>query len=336
MLINILISIFVLQLFNIIKMKKLLSTLSLCILTIVAFAQSGSNLVVFSEDGYKFYLVLNGIRQNELAQTNVRVTGLNQPYYSAIIIFEDKTQPSIDKKNLYVVDVADNANLEVTYKIKKNSKSQNVLRFFSGVPIAQAMPPNPQVIEYNYITTPMPQIGTTVITQQVTTTTTNGNNTNVSVGTNGMGVGINMNVNVNDPAYNETTTTTTTTYNSTTTTNANINTSSNNNTSIQQQNNNNCNGNYAMSSSNFSAAKNTISKQSFDETKLSTAQQIISSNCLTAAQIKEIMLLFSFEETRLTLAKESHSRCVDKNNYFLLNDAFNFSSSVEELNSSIK
>jgi hypothetical protein len=311
-------------------MKKLLSTLVLCLITIVVFAQSGSNLVVFSEDGYKFYLVLNGIRQNELAQTNVRVTGLNQPYYSAIIIFEDKTQPSIDKKNLYVVDVADNAKLEVTYKIKRNSKAQNVLRYFSGVPIAQAMPPNPQVVEYNYNTTPMPQIGTTVVTQQVTTTTTNGNNTNVSVGTNGMGVGINMNVNVNEPVYNETSTTTTTSYNSTTSTNAYNNTSTNNSNynNNQQQNNSNCNGNYAMSQSNFSAAKSTISKQSFDETKLSTAKQIISSNCLTAAQIKEIMLLFSFEETRLALAKEAHSRCVDKNNYFLLNDAFIFSSSV--------
>ena len=148
-------------------MKKLISTLGLCLVTIVVFAQSGSNLVVFSEDGYKFYLVLNGIRQNDLAQTNVRVMGLNQPFYSAIIIFEDKTHPSIDKKNLYVVDVADNANLEVTYKIKRNSKAQNVLRYFSGVPIAQAMPPNPQVIEYNYNTTPMPQIGTTIVTQQI-------------------------------------------------------------------------------------------------------------------------------------------------------------------------
>ena len=309
-------------------MKKLISTLVLCLVTVVVFAQSGSNLVVFSEDGYKFYLILNGIRQNDLAQTNVRVTGLNQPYYSAIIIFEDKTQPTIDKKNLYVVDVADNANLEVTYKIKKNSKAQNVLRYFSGVPIAQAMPPNPQVIEYHYNTTPMPQIGTTVVTQQVTTTTTNGNNTNVSVGTNGMGVGINMNVNVNEPVYQETTTTTTTSYSTTISANG-----YNNNL---QQNNSNCNGNYAMSSSNFSAAKSTISKQSFDDTKLSTAKQIISSNCLTAAQIKEMMLLFSFEETRLTLAKEAHARCVDKNNYFILNDAFNFSASVEELNNSIK
>lgn len=320
-----------------IRVRKYKSIVFLCFFSIVVFSQGNSNLIVFSEDGYKFYLVLNGIRQNELAQTNVRVTGLNQPYYSAIIIFEDKTQPSIDKKNLYVVDEEDNAKLEVTYKIKKNSKSQNVLRYFSSVPIAQAMPPNPQVIEYNYNTIPMPQIGTTVVTQQVTTTTTNGNNTNVTVGTNGMGVGINMNVNVNEPVYNETTTTTTS-YNSTTSTNAYNNTSMNNGNynNNQQQNNSNCNGNYAMSQSNFSVAKSTISKQSFDETKLSTAKQVISSNCLTALQVKEIMLLFSFEDTRLAIAKEGFAHCTDKQNYFVVNDAFKFSSSIEELNNHVQ
>lgn len=319
-------------------MKKLLSTLIMCITTVIVMAQSTSNLVVFSEDGYKFFIILNGIRQNEVAQTNVKVMGLNQLYYSALIIFEDKKYPSIEKKFLYVADANDNSKLEVTYKIKKNSKGQNVLRYFSRVPMAQAAPNNPQVQVIQYNTTPMPEISTTVMTQQVTTTTNHGNNTNVSGGTNGTnanntnvsvspnGMGINMNVDVNDQNYNQTTTTTTiTSFNTTTTNNTN-----------QQQNNNNCTGNYAMSASNFSVAKNTISKQSFDETKLSTAKQIISSNCLTAAQIKELILLFSFEETRLTLAKDAYSRCIDKNNYFLLNDAFNFSSSVEELNNAIK
>ena len=91
-----------------------------------------------------------------------------------------------------------------------------------------------------------------------------------------------------------------------------------------------------MSSSSFNSAKQTISKQSFDDTKLTTAKQILKTNCLSAAQIKEIMLLFSFEATRLELAKFANDRCVDKNNYFLLNDAFQFESSVEELNNSIK
>jgi hypothetical protein len=91
-----------------------------------------------------------------------------------------------------------------------------------------------------------------------------------------------------------------------------------------------------MSNSNFAAAKQTITKQSFDDTKLTTAKQVIKSNCLSSAQIKELMLLFSFEATRLDLAKFAHERCVDKNNYFLLNDAFEFESSVEELNNTIK
>jgi hypothetical protein len=37
----------------------------------------------------------------------------------------------------------------------------------------------------------------------------------------------------------------------------------------------------------------------------------------------------------LTFAKEAHEKCVDKNNYFKVNDAFSFSSSVEDLNKSI-
>ena len=48
--------------------------------TVIVIAQSTSNLVIFSEDGYKFFIILNGIRQNEVAQTNVKVMGLNQPY----------------------------------------------------------------------------------------------------------------------------------------------------------------------------------------------------------------------------------------------------------------
>ena len=57
---------------------------------------------------------------------------------------------------------------------------------------------------------------------------------------------------------------------------------------------------------------------------------------LNSEQIKEMMLLFNFEANRLEVAKAAHNRCVDKNNYFLLNDAFQFESSVEELNESIK
>jgi hypothetical protein len=110
-------------------MKKIYILLATLVLSISAFAQNSGNLIVFSEDGLKFYLVLNGIRQNESPLTNVKVVDLNQPYYSAKIIFEDTKQPNIEKKYLAITD-ADKNFQEVTYKIKRNNKLENVLRFF--------------------------------------------------------------------------------------------------------------------------------------------------------------------------------------------------------------
>mgnify|MGYP000017324141 CR=1 FL=1 len=43
---------------------------------------------------------------------------LNQPYYSAKIIFEDTKQPILEKKYVQVTDVETKGPLEVTYKIK--------------------------------------------------------------------------------------------------------------------------------------------------------------------------------------------------------------------------
>lgn len=315
-------------------MKKIYSLLSFVLLSTITFAQNSSNLIVFSEDGLKFYLVLNGIRQNETPVTNIKIDKLNQPYYSAKIIFEDKAEPVLEKKYLSVEDAEGVGSLEVTYKIKKNNKNVNVLRFFSQVPIAQAAPPAPNIQEIHYNTIPMPDIFTSVIIHETTTTSGTNSNSNVNVNAGG----VNVNVNINDPYYNQSSTTTS--YTQTTMTSSSGNTGYYNNNNNNNSNNNNsdhgCERAYAMSSSNFTAAKQTITKQSFDDTKLTTAKQVIKSNCLKAAQIKELMVLFSFEATRLDLAKFAHDRCVDKNNYFLLNDAFQFESSVEELNSAIK
>ena len=87
-----------------------------------------------------------------------------------------------------------------------------------------------------------------------------------------------------------------------------------------------------MSSSNFQTAKNSIASKGFDESRLILAKQIIGSNCLLCSQIKELMELMSFEQTKLDLAKFAWHHNLDKGNYFQLNDAFSFESSIEELN----
>jgi hypothetical protein len=68
---------------------------------------------------------------------------------------------------------------------------------------------------------------------------------------------------------------------------------------------------------------------------MTTAKQITQTNCLTAQQIKEITMLFDFETDRVTYASFAHKRCTDPQNYFIVNDAFEFESSIEELNQNI-
>ncbi len=82
----------------------------------------------------------------------------------------------------------------------------------------------------------------------------------------------------------------------------------------------------------FGQIKETISKESFNSTKLTLAKQIIrSKNCFTTMQVSEMVRLFSFEDSRLELAKFAYDFTIDKENYYKVADAFSFSSSKEEL-----
>lgn len=315
-------------------MKNLFITFLFSLISLPFVAQVTSNLIVFSEDGLKFYLVLNGVRQNEIAQVNVKVSGLNQPYYSAKIIFESPKEGIIEKKYLPVTDPETKAPQEVTYKIKKNKKLENVMRFFSQVPIEQAIPPSNDIQLVQYHSEPYPETSSTTITEQ-TTTINSGEpgNTNVSVNIGGLGVNINVNEQMNGQNISTITSTTyTASTSSTSINNGNANSNSVQNTSNVVNSNYSCAGAIAMSATSFSAGKQTISKQTFEDTKLTTAKQIMKSNCLSAQQIKELMLLFTYEESKLEIAKFGHDKCVDTNNYFILNSAFQFESSVEELN----
>jgi len=47
--------------------------------------------------------------------------------------------------------------------------------------------------------------------------------------------------------------------------------------------------------------------------------------------VKELVGLFTFESSKLEIAKAAYGRTIDKNNFYQVNDAFTFSSSVDEL-----
>ncbi|MDO9512775.1 MAG: DUF4476 domain-containing protein [Bacteroidales bacterium] len=89
---------------------------------------------------------------------------------------------------------------------------------------------------------------------------------------------------------------------------------------------------YPLTIAQLMKMKQSIASKTFEDSKLTMARQIICSNCLLSKHVKEIIMLFDFESTRLELAKYAYGNTFDIGNYFLLNDAFEFESSIDELN----
>ncbi|HBX51359.1 MAG: hypothetical protein A2275_18445 [Bacteroidetes bacterium RIFOXYA12_FULL_35_11] len=83
----------------------------------------------------------------------------------------------------------------------------------------------------------------------------------------------------------------------------------------------------------FLEIKDAIKKQNFNNTRVTIAKQIISSQkCpFTSFQIKEIVKLFDFEDSRLDVAKFAWDFCMDKQFYFKVHEALDFDVSKTEL-----
>ncbi len=311
----------------------LITLLALCPFT--NFAQS--SLTIFSEDGYRFYLILNGQKQNNVAMTNVRIDGLAQPQYAVKILFEDPSKPEISK-NIPVVDPGTNDFADVTYKIKTNKDGELKMRYFSATPVVPNYVPPADVYVMHYgqpAPPPPPGMGGTTVTQTTvtqTTGTTGMGGANISVG-GGMG-GVNMNINISDPVLGGGTTTTTRTTTTTTSTDMGYSNGAgyhdNPPPPPPPSRGNNCR--FAMDASSFRSAKETVTKASFDETKLSTAKTILTSNCMSTDQVIAICNLFSFEASKLDFAKYAYERCTDRGNYFKVGNIFSFDASRTELN----
>jgi hypothetical protein len=88
----------------------------------------------------------------------------------------------------------------------------------------------------------------------------------------------------------------------------------------------------SMSATSFSKAKDNISSNSFEDSKMTIAKQVTKANCMTTGQIKEVMGLFSFEDSKLEFAKFAYDYCFNQGDYYEVNEAFTFESSIEELN----
>jgi len=177
-------------------MKKTISLFAFLCLFIFNVSSQNNDLVIFSDSPNPFYLILNGISQNNKAVTNVKVVDLQTTNNSVKILFEDNSINPI-LKTIYF----DTINTQYSYRIVSTKKKGYKLRGFDRTPKAY-VPTNNSVPTIVYKTVNVPAQKETVVVETVTTTTNLSNqavNANVGVNDNlETGGNVSMNLGVND------------------------------------------------------------------------------------------------------------------------------------------
>src|SRR3954466_16413365 len=98
-------------------MKKISFLFSCVFICLFSYGQHNVNLVIFSEDLEPFYAYINGVKQNNKAETNVRVTNLS-PKISLRVEFENKVLPVL-RQNMSLEE-----GFEHTARIKRDKNNQ--------------------------------------------------------------------------------------------------------------------------------------------------------------------------------------------------------------------
>ena len=239
------------------------------------------DLTFFSEKGERFWVVVNGVKQNEKATQNVKVLDQKGTSWKIQIVFENENLLEANK-TIHLPQQPNTNEAELTYQIKKNRKGIYQVRLFSYVGF-----PNP-------------------VTELIKDTFDNRwRKTNNNPPPNFPQVQ-NFPNNPNNP----------------------------NNNGVFNSGNLNCN--MQLDEHTFSDLTQSIINQNMEDTKQNVAKQGIGKFCVTTSQVRQIMGIFNFEESKLEFAKWAYDRTSDRENYFRVNDVFNFSISVDELQSYIK
>lgn len=95
-------------------------------------------------------------------------------------------------------------------------------------------------------------------------------------------------------------------------------------------------GPVVMSSNSFNRLMDVMKKKHFDDDRLEIAKQALASNNMTVNQVSAVIDELTFDDSKLDFAKVAYNKTVDRENYFVINGKFTFSSSVSDLNNYIK
>ncbi len=279
-----------------------------------AFAQQVSHATFYSKEGYLFTIYLNGQKMNDEPQTEVRLINLTQPYYSCKAVFEDESLEPAERKLLQLTD-AHGSRVDATFVVEHNRKGNMKIGWKS-----QSL--YPRYIEERVEPTVVVVNGggqQEVVRQTTTTRTVESNSDGVSMSFGGIGGRVNINTGYSEPVVEEVTTTTTVVGQ----------------TAAPAATNDLPCGGTILGTKDFDLALKSISVRSTDEGKMTSAKQIVSTNCFTTEQARRVVDLFQLEESKLEMAIYAYPFVIDKGAYFKMNGAFAKETSIDELNKAI-
>jgi len=308
-------------------MRTFFSLVVLCLLTIAGIAQN-NDFVFYTDNGDKFTLYINNVKQNESALTNVKAENISGKTISVRVVFERSGVPTLsrsmsvssDDKEIKVQLVKGRENVYSMKTVSTTSRSHSNNQGNSGNTITKGNNGSTETKDNGHGNNGNGGHGNNGNGNHGNNGNGgHGNNGNGNHGNNGHGNGGYGNNHGNGGYGNNN--------------HGNGNNHGNNgywNNGYGPTDNPRCN--FPMQQNNFNSLKSQIRAKYFDSSRLTIAKQACRYNCMTSDQIRDICRLFSYESSRLDFAKYAFEYCYDRYRYYMVGQSFAYSSSVDELN----
>ena len=91
-----------------------------------------------------------------------------------------------------------------------------------------------------------------------------------------------------------------------------------------------------MHPDDFNQLLGVIESKSFESTKQQIALGAISNSYFTSEQIRQMLNVFTFESTKIEVAKKAYDKVVDPEKFYVVYNSFTFESSIDNLQASIR
>lgn len=92
----------------------------------------------------------------------------------------------------------------------------------------------------------------------------------------------------------------------------------------------------AMDDADFKDRLASVNKENFDRERLAKAKNVFGDENMTTGQVRTVMKVFNFDDSKLDFAKFAYTRTIDQKNYYKVEDELSFSSYKKQLSDYVK